>query len=176
MPLPTTPGREIVAGRYTLVAHDRLAARYSHCDFACLADLAKAVATHLADDATGARRFDIPLAYSTRGKLLDVFALEAYGRRLHGVRNYWLRLYPGYVRRSGPVHGIHKWRGGGHYFRRIHTTPERRQAALVLREDGEVATRAARNVRNLPNSWDDYVRHVERNWKSQHKGRKAWDR
>lgn len=179
MPLPTTPGRDFVIGRYTLVVHDRLSGRYAHEDFASLDDLARATFHAIAGcvDGYGFRRYDLPLAYSPRGKLLDVHALEAHGRRLYNSRTgYWTRLYPGYVRRRGPVHGIRKWRGGGHYFRRIHTTPERRQAALVVYEDGEVAARPARNLRNLPNSWDDYARCVERSWKSQHKGRKAWDR
>jgi hypothetical protein len=33
---------------------------------------------------------------------------------------------------------------------------KRRQAALVLKEEGEIAPRGARSFRNLPNAWDDY--------------------
>lgn len=65
---------------------------------------------------------------------------------------------------EGPVPGIGRPRGG-RYFRRLGTTPERRAAQLM--DECEVAPRAARNSRNLPNAWDDYhVRSREdRSWK-----------
>jgi hypothetical protein len=57
---------------------------------------------------------------------------------------------------EGPVPGVRCHRGGRHYFRRLKSTMERRQAALVLKEEGEVAPRGARSFRSLPNAWDDY--------------------
>lgn len=118
---------------------------------------------------------EIHAAVSPNGKLLDLGDLWMYGQRLRDARAAE-RHYPGYVHRQGPVYGIHCYRGRKRYFRRISTTPERRQAALVVVEDGEVAPRPARSSNGLPNSWDDYSRSLQRSWKTQHKGRKAWDR
>ncbi|MBC8741852.1 hypothetical protein F6X40_35480 [Paraburkholderia sp. UCT31] len=58
-------------------------------------------------------------------------------------------------------------RTNGRWYRTIGTFPERRMNALVLFEDGETASRAARQGKNLPSPWDDYVRSNERNWKVQ---------
>ncbi|WP_160331264.1 hypothetical protein [Burkholderia cenocepacia] len=89
---------------------------------------------------------------------LDLARLRSAGAR-------WQRNseYCGY----GPVPGVRKHRGGGHYFRRMRHMNERRQAALVVEEEGEVAPRAARNLHGLPNPWDDYPCHSRdnRNWK-----------
>ena len=76
--------------------------------------------------------------------------------------------------RRGPVPGIAKRRGGHGIFRQPHTQAERRLNACVLADDGEVPARPVRN--SLPSVWDDCWRHRTRNWKAQHKGRKAWDR
>jgi hypothetical protein len=129
------------------------------------------------------RVYDVPVATSPRGKLLDVHALAAWGARLARTYGRWTwprregdAAWRGYEFRRTPVPGVHAYHGAS-CFRRVRTTAERRMAALVLREEGEVAPRAARNARNLPNSWDDYMRGgFERCWKNQHKGRKAWDR
>jgi hypothetical protein len=74
---------------------------------------------------------------------------------------------------EGPVPGVHKRSAGRHYFRRPQTMNERRQACLVLLEEGEVAPRAARNVSHLPNSWDDccVASRENRNWKQFRKTR-----
>lgn len=68
---------------------------------------------------------------------------------------------------EGPVPGVHKTSAGRHYCRRMETMNERRQASLVLAEEGEVAPRAARNASHLPNSWDDFwvSARGNRNWK-----------
>lgn len=65
---------------------------------------------------------------------------------------------------EGPVPGIGRPRGG-HYFRHIRTTQARRQAQRM--EEGEVAPRARRNLRNLPNAWDDFgvAAREDRSWK-----------
>ena len=76
--------------------------------------------------------------------------------------------------RRGPVPGIATRRGGYGVFRQPHTQAERRLNACVLADDGEVPARPVRN--SLPSVWDDDFRHRTRNWKAQHKGRKAWDR
>lgn len=57
-------------------------------------------------------------------------------------------VYCGY----GPVPGVHK-PSGGHYHRRLHTTPAMRMAQVI---EDDVPPRAKRNVANLPTSWDDY--------------------
>lgn len=76
-------------------------------------------------------------------------------------RNYY--LWNG----EGPVPGTGCGRKWGRCFRRLSHMAQRRQAALVLKEEGEVAPRAARNARNLPNPWDDYnvAARENRNWK-----------
>lgn len=67
---------------------------------------------------------------------------------------------------TGPVPGTGRYRHGRSY-RSPRTMQARRQAALVLREDGEVATRVARTGRYLPSTWDDLFRKSSRvqNWK-----------
>lgn len=113
------------------------------------------------------------------GALLNIQPLLEIGIALNAEdraqqRNRWYRglNYCGY----GPVPRVRKFRGGNGHYRKMSTTPERRLNALVLDEEGEVACRAARQGHNLPSSWDDFGRHKERIWKSQHRGRKSWDR
>lgn len=72
-----------------------------------------------------------------------------------------------------PVHGIRKLRGGNGAFRRMRTTAERRMSQIV---DGEPPPRAARNLHNLPQAWDDHLHHRERTWKVHGKRCKAWAR
>jgi hypothetical protein len=70
-------------------------------------------------------------------------------------------------RGRGPVIGTRKWRGRGHWIRRPRTTHERRLAALVLEEEGEVAPRPNRGAKTLPSAWDDIPvgSLALRNWK-----------
>ena len=56
-------------------------------------------------------------------------------------------------------------------FRNIHTTPERRWNIAHIDEHGKQFVRGAR--RNLPESWDDYVRCYQRTWKEK-KIKKQW--
>lgn len=79
-------------------------------------------------------------------------------------KSRWTRRY-GTWNGSGPVPRTGRWTHR-RWMRRIHTTPERRWAAPI-KEEGEVAPRAARNASNIPNSWDDYVRDTReaRGWK-----------
>lgn len=76
--------------------------------------------------------------------------------------------------RKASVIGVRKWRGGGGYYRRIRTMAERRMNMAVMLDEGSTLVRADR--RHLPNSWDDIQRSMERGWKSQHRGNKAWDK
>lgn len=172
-----------VAGHYVLVIRHGVPVRTDVQTFGDLPALAREVARrHVAycavRDYAGAPPF-VACAVSPSGRLLDLLALAAYGTRLR-ARDFAERLYPGYVRRRGPVHGIRCFRASGgygrKYYRRMSTTPARRQANLVLFDEGEVAVRAKRNSTNIPNSWFDFSRERQRGWKSQHKGRKAWDR
>ncbi len=113
-------------------------------------------------------------AETPNGFELDLEVLSARGLALwrEGRDN---RRYAGYVRRAGPVPGVSRPRGG-HYFRRMRTSSERRLNEMVLVCEGEVAARPCRTGYGLPNPWDDVLREKQRSWKSQHKGRKAWDR
>lgn len=114
-------------------------------------------------------------ALSPHGKEMNMAELVAWGATVSRGRSPWCKQY-GYVRRCGPVHGIHKWGRGGPSNRASRTQQERRNNACVLTEEGEVSARAARCGSHVPDSWDEKPRCLERNWKSQHKGRKSWDR
>ena len=68
---------------------------------------------------------------------------------------------------EGPVPGTRCHRGGRHYYRHPRTMNERRLAALVLEEEGEVAPRPQRSANSLPCAWDDFrvAARDDRNWK-----------
>lgn len=72
------------------------------------------------------------------------------------------------------------WRGHGWTrnawggMRRVRTTNERRQIDAWKDEEDAPKVRAARNYRNLPNSWDDYMAHSDRSWKTQSKRKNQW--
>lgn len=113
------------------------------------------------------------------GKLLCLKPLLALGLRLQDERGTYRACRPGFVQiycGYGPVPGIRKYRNGYRFMRRMSTKAERRMNALVLTEDGEVAARTVRTGYNLPSSWDDLQREIQRCWKSQHHGSKSWNR
>lgn len=69
---------------------------------------------------------------------------------------------------EGPVPGSGRSRfNRGRTLREPRTQAARRQAALVLLDDGEVPPRAKRNANNLPTAWDDvYIHSLDNdNWK-----------
>lgn len=101
-------------------------------------------------------------------QLLREFDLLAY---LHGINSGRVRHGE---RGHGPVRGIRKRRGGFGRFRIIKTSRERRTHALVLGDEGEVSVRAARNAKNLPTAWVDFLRIPQRSWKKQSKACKQW--
>lgn len=86
------------------------------------------------------------------------------------------RRVPHGARGSGLIAGIHKRRRGYRFFRDVRTFAEKRKNALILRSEGEPHVRAARRSPNLPSSWNEMVREVQRSWKEQGKARKQWDR
>jgi hypothetical protein len=177
-------GREIVLGKFTMVLHDRYKAEYSHQTFNTLKELAIALINFDRHQVAIERYhgfvvcYDELMLFSENGKSLNTKEIHAYGKKFFTPYRYW-RVPPyamemrGYIRRRTPVPGVHKY-AHGHYFRRIHTTAELRLNQFVDPEEPQA--RASRTGYNLPNSWDDYPKTVERSWKSQHKGRKAWDR
>lgn len=163
-----------VAGHYVLVL-SRDNGKVETRTYSSLQDLARALSYLRPTDWDPLSWKRVRGAVSPGGGLLPAEELAAYGWNLRKREFLWRRFGPHEYRRE-PVPGVHCRRGGGGYFRRLGTTPERRQACLVLFEEGEVAPRAKRNAVNIPNSWDDYPRHTDHCWKSQRKGRKAWDR
>jgi hypothetical protein len=74
-----------------------------------------------------------------------------------------------------PVPGLslHRWRSS-YWYRSVHTSAEHRMNQPIAGD--EPSCRAARGDRLLPTSWDDWPRCVQRCWKTQHRGRKAWQR
>jgi len=67
----------------------------------------------------------------------------------------------------------HALKAGMGGYRQIRTMNERRQVAAGVVDEYSPAIRPNRNVRNLPNSWDDLHYSLERTWKrSKHK--KQW--
>ena len=80
-------------------------------------------------------------------------------------RSWWDRY--GAWNGEGPVPGTRCYRGGRHYYRYPQMQNERKLAALILTEEGEVGPRPARAVNNLPHSWNDFevAARENRNWK-----------
>ena len=95
------------------------------------------------------------------------------GRRLSELWNSYEYFNSDRFRKSS-VLGIRKWRGGGHYYRRVRTMAERRQNMAVIVDEGRTFVRAGRA--HLPSNWDDIGRTIQRGWKSQHRGQKSWDK
>jgi len=124
----------------------------------------------------GTEHFEVTNASGQRLAIAELLELgRAQSESSHLARRrrwYHLPVYCGH----GPVPGVHKRPASSGYFRRVGTHTERRLNALVLREEGEVASRPARQGYNLPSSWDDVHRDRQTGWKAQHKGRKSWDR
>ena len=60
---------------------------------------------------------------------------------------------------------------GGH--RSVRTTQERKQAQYQD-EEYYVPVRAARNLANLPEAWDDIISHNDRSWKTQSKRKRQY--
>jgi hypothetical protein len=82
--------------------------------------------------------------------------------------------YGNYEYRAGPVPGIHCWKAGRYRgYRAPKTTQERREHDFIDKYDDDcieygVKIRAKRNLRNVPNRWDDIrVSHgyYSKNWK-----------
>lgn len=96
--------------------------------------------------------------------LKEHFSWRKKGAIAHGDRGH------------GPVPHISKMRGGPGCLRYIQTTQEIRLNALVLPDEGEIPVRAARNPKNVPTAWDDFMRDPQRSWKAQRKGRRQWAR
>lgn len=107
------------------------------------------------------------------GRWMSTLEMLYCGRRLSELWNSYEFVNSDRFR-QGTVPGIRKWRGGGSYYRRIRTMAERRQNLGVVMEEGRTMVRGRRV--NLPNSWDDIGRTRQRSWKSQFRGKKAWDR
>jgi hypothetical protein len=103
-------------------------------------------------------------------KVLSTFDLKGYLTRHHK----WQVQHCD--RGHGPVPHVSKSRGGLGWLRYIRTAQEIRLSALVLTEYGEIPTRAARNMSNLPTYWEDIRRNPQRSWKEQRKTRKQWMR
>ena len=111
----------------------------------------------------------------------DVIELVAWGCRLlreqRPVAAYFrlaAAAVPGYERRSGPVPGVH--RSHSYRWRRSPCTMQERRLNQPAAAQGDPCGRVCRSGLNLPSDRDAGDRGCERSWKSQHKGRKAWDR
>jgi hypothetical protein len=59
----------------------------------------------------------------------------------------------------------YRWHNLSKRLRHMKTAQEKRLYGMVLREDGEPPVRAARRPRALPDLYDDFWRHNEKNWK-----------
>lgn len=118
-------------------------------------------------------------AFGPGGKSIKMHNLWEQGSILNKNRirkkySFWsFSNYQGY---GTTVPHVRKHRGGYKQFRRIHTYNERRLNQYQRPDYVEPEARAARQRKNLPNYWDDISRNYERNWKSQHKGKKSWDK
>lgn len=89
-----------------------------------------------------------------RNELGDALTVsDFYELRKSPSGNRFRRRYP-FWNGAGPVPNTGKTPAGRHYFRHLHTMQERRLAQQI--DPAEPAPRAARNLANLPQSWDDY--------------------
>ena len=79
-----------------------------------------------------------------------------------------------YEFRRDPVPWTGYNHAGGNYYRRIRTTQERRWSLAC----DPKFVRGTRNIRHLPNSWDDITNfsRYHKSWKCFGKKRKAWDK
>ncbi|MNL99741.1 hypothetical protein D3C81_96230 [compost metagenome] len=85
--------------------------------------------------------------------------------------NYHWRIRGPFVFRNGPVPGIHRRRSHrGSYYRHPKTTQERRLSC-----DNEIKEfiKPSRNLRNLPDVWDEISRNRDHCWKAK-KVKKQW--
>jgi len=118
-------------------------------------------------------------AFGRAGKRLRLQGLVGSGladlQRQNCRRRLWARLRDWCG--TGPVPGTGRLRHGTFipHWRPCRTSQERRHAAHAFAEEGEVGPRACRNT-VLPEVWDDRARQRIKCWKSQHTGRKSWDR
>jgi len=80
---------------------------------------------------------------------------------------YGWRRGGNFVFRDGPVENIHHYHGG-HYYRRVRTTNERRDLAACEVDDDvrdyNIKIRGRR--KELPDAWDDVGRQYHKNWKN----------
>jgi hypothetical protein len=178
MPVVIAPAAD--ARPYKLIGLNRHYEHVSLQQFSTLEELAKAAVSADYYAKANLRSILPPFDQAVRlkalnpsDKVLSVEELVAWGRRLRQTE--YLSRRHAHVFREGPVQGIRKWRGG-YGVRNHRVQAERRDNHLVVFEDGEVSARATRCGGYLPNSWDGRRRIVQRCWKSQHKGRKSWDR
>ena len=91
--------------------------------------------------------------------------------RLVGLYRKWYYTRP--KRRYLFVHAGYKpgcWSG----FRTLSTLQERKWAHAWDDVEDAPKVRAARQGKNLPDSWDDYQRHAEKSWKHQSKRKHQW--
>jgi len=120
--------------------------------------------------------------YSPHGRALDPVLLAQQGAarltRTHRPRNTQ-PLDRSEIRAQGPVAGIHAYRGGPR-MKHPRTMAQRRQSLAWLAEEVQVQAQAkprtSQQHNYLPNSQDLRWRDIQRSWKEQTKGRKAWDR
>lgn len=100
------------------------------------------------------------------GDLISAHTIVEEACRIEKERDYrrLFRRKSPFTYRSGPVPSTGR-RSGGSWFRSIGTTQERRDAAACKADGLSGLVRGSRNVRNLPNAWDDIPRSSERSWK-----------
>lgn len=106
--------------------------------------------------------------------IMQRWVKEKNAKHKHNYYNGWRggipdSAYPKF--RSGPWPYIHH-RVGGHYWKSIRTTNEKRQTTP---KEFEQFTRGSRG-KNLPDSWDDHTRDWrDDGWKSQGKSKHQWE-
>jgi len=99
------------------------------------------------------------VAYNAKGKLLPVSQLVGYARKAPRNKKWW------WNRTRNPAYG---------HFRAIRTIQEKRWASAWSDEEEPVQPRAARNIHNIPDAWDDYMSDAQKSWKWQSKRRHQW--
>lgn len=105
------------------------------------------------------------------GEIVSIDAFEAM-REAHRRRPrfFWLSYSCYGYNGEGPVPRAGRRRGGRTY-RRVRHMMERRQAAAIFVEEGEVAPRAKRGLKGIPDPLNEYAiaARENRNWKQYRK-------
>jgi hypothetical protein len=113
------------------------------------------------------------VAYNSKDKLLPVSQLVGYCRNSGGILIINRGRYKGWDEYWMMIRRGRKPRAFGS-FRYPRSTQEKRWANAWDDEEDCPPVRARRNIRHLPDAWDDHWSKTHKSWKKQSKRRHQW--